>query len=128
LDATPSTYDSLPVYDHTFFQDINQLVQNNPVRRQDKAMIGLLKDLGIERGKTFEPTDTQKRAMDEGLQLAYAKMQTDFTTDGRILLPLWKGKNHWAIWNLQKARQSWAFLLKMMTSYSSMSVQMRISM
>jgi hypothetical protein len=109
LDATPSAYDSLPVYDHTFFQDINQLVQNNPVRRQDKAMIGLLKDLGIEKGKPFEPTDTQKRAMDEGLKLAYAKMQTDFITDGRILLPLWKGKNHWAIWNFAEGQAELGF-------------------
>jgi hypothetical protein len=109
LDATPSAYDSLPVYDHTFFQDIDQLVQNNPVRRQDKAMIGLLKGLGIEKGKPFEPSDIQKRAMDEGLKLAYAKMQNDFLTDGRILLPLWKGQNHWMIWNFAAGQAELGF-------------------
>jgi len=67
-------------------------------------MIGLLKDLGIEKGKPFIPNDTQKRAMDEGLKLAYAKMQTDFTTEGRILLPLWKGKNQWMMWNFAKGQ------------------------
>jgi len=109
LDATNTPYGSLPTYDHTFFQDINQLVQNNPVRRQDKAMIALLKDLGIEKGKPFNPNDDQKRAMNEGLKLAYAKMQTDFITEGRILLPLWKGKNQWMIWNFAKGQPQLGF-------------------
>lgn len=109
LDATHKPYGSLPTYDHTYFQDINQLVQNNPVRRQDKAMIALLKDLGIEKGKPFKPSDTQKRAMDEGLKLAYAKMQIDFITEGRILLPLWKGKNQWMMWNFAKGQAQLGF-------------------
>jgi hypothetical protein len=109
LEATPSNYNSLPTYDHTFFQDINDLVQNNPVRRQDKAMIALLKNLGIEKGGPFEPTEIQRRAMDEGLKLAYAKMQTDFTTEGRILLPLWQGKNQWMIWNFAKGQAQLGF-------------------
>jgi hypothetical protein len=109
LDATNTPYGSLPIYDHTYFQDINQLVQNNPVRRQDKAMIALLKDLGIEKGKPFNPNDVQKRAMNEGLKLAYAKMQTDFITEGRILLPLWKGKNQWMMWNFAKGQPQLGF-------------------
>ena len=109
LDATHKPYGGLPTYDHTFFQDINQLVQNNPVRRQDKAMIALLKGLGIEKGKPFNPNDDQKRAINEGVKLAYAKMQTDFTTEGRILLPLWKGKNQWMIWNFAKGQPQLGF-------------------
>lgn len=109
LDATHKPYGSLPTYDYTYFQDINHLVQNNPVRRQDKAMIALLKDLGIEKGKPFDPNDAQKRAMNEGLKLAYAKMQTDFTTEGRILLPLWKGKSQWMIWNFAKGQPQLGF-------------------
>jgi hypothetical protein len=109
LDATHTPYGSLPVYDYTYFQDINQLVQNNPVRRQDKAMIGLLKDLGIEKGKPFEPTEIQKRAMNEGLKLAYAKMQSDFTTEGNILKRLWEGKNQWMFWNFAKGQPQLGF-------------------
>ena len=51
----------------------------------------------------------KKRAMNEGLKLAYAKMQTDFTTEGRILLPLWKGKNQWMIWNFAKGQAQLGF-------------------
>ncbi len=109
LDATHKFYSSLPVYNHIYFEDMNQLVQNNPVRRQDKAMIALLKDLGIEKGKPFKPSDSQKSAMKEGLKLAWAKMQKDFTTEGRILKPLWKGKNQWMFWNFAKGQAQLGF-------------------
>jgi hypothetical protein len=103
LDATEKSYDSLPYYNYTFFQDINDVVQNNPIRTQDKAMVSLLKDLGIVKGKPFEPTDRQKKAMNEGLLLAYASMQKYFVTPGKSMEPLWKDesgkpKTHWMFW------------------------------
>ena len=109
LDATDKVYGGLPTYDFTFFLDINDLIQNNPVRRQDKAMVGLLKDLGIEKGKPFSPTELQKQAMNEGINLAYNKMQSDFLTEGNLLMPLWKGKNHWAFWNFEKGQSEIGF-------------------
>lgn len=109
LDATPSRYNSLPVYDYTFFQDMNDVVQNNPVRPQDKAMVELLKALGIEKGKPFEPNEEQKRAMNEGLKLAYAHMYSLFTTPGRAMIPLWKGKSQWQVWKFSEGQAEAGF-------------------
>ncbi|WP_230641668.1 DUF1214 domain-containing protein [Vibrio campbellii] len=104
LNATNVDYDCLPYYNETFFQDVNDVVQNNPIREQDKVMVSLLKDLGIEKGKPFNPTDKQLKAMREGLLLAYAHMQKRFVTDGDTISPLWRDENgkplsQWAIWN-----------------------------
>jgi len=99
LDATPSGYDCLPYYDHTFFEDINEVIQDNPIRQQDKVMVSLLKTLGIEKGKAFAPNEEQKRAMAEGLALAFDSMQSFFTTEGQSMVPLWKGKAQWQVWN-----------------------------
>ncbi len=99
LDATPVPYNSLPTYDHTYFEDINDVVQNNPIRPQDKAMVALLKDFGIEKGIEFKPTEEQKSAMQEGLALAYDSMQAYFTTEGKAMLPLWKEKSQWQVWD-----------------------------
>jgi len=99
LDATPHPYNSLPVYDHTFFEDINDVIQQNPIREQDKVMVSLLRDLGIEKGKPFNPSEEQKQAMKEGLELAYQSMQAFFITEGKAMIPLWKGKTQWQIWN-----------------------------
>jgi len=104
IDATEKTYDSLPYYNYTYFQDINDVVQGNPVRPQDKAMVSLLKDLGIEKGKPFDPTDRQTRAMFEGLKYAYASMQDFFVAPGKSTVPLWVDrdgnlKSQWLVWD-----------------------------
>ena len=99
IDAYSSSYDCLPYYDYTFFEDINDFIQANPVREKDKVMVNLLKDLGIKKGKDFNPTSQQKKAMQDGLDLAYASMQSFFTTEGKSMVPLWKGKSQWQIWD-----------------------------
>ena len=103
LDATDVGYDCLPYYDETFFEDINDFVQQNPVRTQDRAMISLLKDLGIEKGKPFKPTPVQKKAIAEGLQIAYDYMQDYFITEGKGCIPLWPGESQWQVWNFADA-------------------------
>ena len=37
--------------------------------------------------------------MNEGLALAYDSMQSFFTTEGKSMVPLWKGKTQWQVWN-----------------------------
>lgn len=109
IDAYQSNYDCLPYYDHTFFQDINDFIQANPIRPQDKAMVNLLKDFGIVKGQPFNPTEAQKKAMQEGLDLAYASMQSYFTTEGKAMVPLWKGKSQWQVWNFAKGQPQIGF-------------------
>ncbi len=104
ISASDIPYDCLPYYNFSYFQDINDYIQNNPIREQDKVMVSLLKDLGIEKGKPFEPTEIQKKAMNEGLELAYASMQNFFTAPGKATIPLWKDKNgklksQWLVWD-----------------------------
>jgi len=98
LDATEVGYDCLPYFDETFFQDINDFVQQNPIREKDKAMVSLLKDLGIEKGKEFKPSPIQEKAIAEGLALAYDHMQSYFITEGKGCIPLWPGKSQWQVW------------------------------
>lgn len=113
-DATEASYDSLPYYNYTFFEDINDVVQSNPVRPQDKIMISLLKDLGIEKGKPFQPTERQKKAFQEGLTLAYAWMQDFFVTPGKATVPLWRTpegelKSQWLVWDFAPGQPQLGF-------------------
>ena len=113
-EASEVPYDSLPYYNHTYFQDLNDYVQNNPIRPQDKIMVNFLKDLGIEKGKPFEPTDRQMEAMNEGLVLAYAAMQRYFVEPGLATVPLWKNedgslKNQWLVWDFAEGQPQLGF-------------------
>lgn len=109
IHVNPHSFNSLPTYDETFFQDINDIVQNNPVRRQDKAMIPLLKDLGIEKAQPFNPSEIQKRAINEGTALAWETMQYFFNTPGKTMFPLWKGKSQWQVWNFGEGQPQLGF-------------------
>lgn len=108
LDAYPKKYGSLPTYDESFFQDIYDVISREPTRPQDKAMMGLLAGIGIEKGKPYNPTADQKRAMLEGIELAYASMQSYFTGEGRSMLPWWKDKK-WYVWNFAEGQADAGF-------------------
>ncbi|MEZ8824534.1 DUF1214 domain-containing protein [Vibrio amylolyticus] len=116
LDATDVAYDSLPYYNDTFFQDINDVIQENPVRDQDKAMASLLKDLGIEKGKSFKPTEEQTQAMQEGVLMAYAHMQSKFIEPDQTVSALWRDEDgkpisQWSFWNFgPQAQQGFPFI------------------
>jgi len=102
-DATDLPYDCLPYYNMTFIEDINDVVQNNPVREKDRAIYSMLQSIGIKKGEEFNPTPIQKKAALEGLELAYSYMQKKFTTEGETVAPLWvkdgKKLSEWSFWN-----------------------------
>jgi hypothetical protein len=103
LDATGLPYDCLPYYNMTFIEDINDVVQNNPIREKDRAIYSMLQSIGIKKDESFNPTPVQKKAALEGLELAYAYMQKKFVTEGETVAPLWvkdgEKLSEWSFWN-----------------------------
>ena len=103
MDVTDLPYDCLPYYNITFIEDINDVVQNNPVREKDRAVYSMLQSIGIKKGEEFDPTPIQKKAALEGLELAYSYMQKKFITEGETVAPLWvkdgQKLSEWSFWN-----------------------------
>ncbi|MFC1833745.1 DUF1254 domain-containing protein [Thermodesulfobacteriota bacterium] len=108
IDAYPKVWNTLPTYDITFFQDIAAVVQNEPVLGRDKAMMGLLAGIGIEKGKPFKPDAEMKRALEEGIKLAYDHMQHYFTTPGKAMAPYWQGRR-WQVWKFAEGQPEKGF-------------------
>lgn len=109
IHVNPIAFNCLPTYDHTFFEDIDHLIQSNPIRAQDKAMVPLLEGLGIVKGQPFNPNEIQKKAINEGTKLAWETMQYYFYTPGKAMLPLWKGKSEWQVWKFGKGQPQLGF-------------------
>src|SRR5262245_58876026 len=63
VDPANQRYPTLPFYDERHFEDMHAIFSVEPVRDHDKVMVGMLRSLGIEKGKPFAPDDTTKRAM-----------------------------------------------------------------
>ncbi|MDH4003062.1 MAG: DUF1254 domain-containing protein, partial [Xanthomonadales bacterium] len=66
MDVTDLSYDCLPYYNMTFIEDINDVVQNNPIREKDRAIYSMLQSIGIKKDEEFNPTPIQQKAALEG--------------------------------------------------------------
>lgn len=67
-------------YDEKYFELLHEGFTYEPVRPQDKHMLGLLASLGIERGKPYNPDDKTRRAMRQAAIDAWYYMQQRFDT------------------------------------------------
>jgi hypothetical protein len=75
IDVFPEPLNTLPVYDMTFWTDLDAVIQREPVLERDKVMMNSLAYLGIEKGKPFEPDAEMEASLLEGLDCAYRAMQ-----------------------------------------------------
>ena len=55
VDVIDIVYDNIIPYDLRFFQSLDRMIQFEPWLDRDRAMIDLLKSVGIEKGKPFNP-------------------------------------------------------------------------
>jgi hypothetical protein len=55
LDVSDIVFDATIPYDVRFFQSLDRMIQNEPWMERDKVMIDMLRSVGIEKGKPFNP-------------------------------------------------------------------------
>ncbi|WP_163886859.1 DUF1214 domain-containing protein [Aliiruegeria sabulilitoris] len=106
VDVKENPVNTLPVYDMTYFTDLNTVIQREPVLAQDKVMMGMLASLGMVRGATFEPDEETQAALLEGLECAYDTMQAHFIE--RSVAPLWEDRQ-WGIWSFAEGQPEAGF-------------------
>jgi hypothetical protein len=78
VDPANQRYPTLPFYDERHFEDMHDIMSVEPVREHDKVMMGMLKSLGIEKGKPFAPDETARRAMRQAAIDAWFYLQQWF--------------------------------------------------
>jgi len=67
--ATPPT-------DFEYWKVVNDYVQSEPLADRDRFFYAWLQDLGMEKGKTFEPSEYQLSVLNEGLEVGMAMAQS----------------------------------------------------
>jgi hypothetical protein len=92
-DVKDVLFDSTIRYDDSFFTGLNRIVQSEPWLERDRAMIDLLRTLGIEKGKPFAPSAQTKEALHTGVQEAHRQLAATYDAG---LPPFFDG-THWTV-------------------------------
>lgn len=78
VDAVDSVYDNTIPYDIRFFELLDQFVQREPWLQRDRVMISVLKSIGIEQGKLFEPSAELKTVLEAAAAEARNWLETNY--------------------------------------------------
>ncbi len=94
VDCIDTDFDSTIPYDLRFFQMLDRFIQREPWLERDKAMIGALKTIGIEKGKPFAPDAKTKEILEDAIAEAHAYLDSRL---GAIFDPPFNEGKHWAL-------------------------------
>ena len=94
VDAIDVVYDNTIPYDLRFFQSLDRMVQIEPWLERDKAMIDMLKSIGIEKGKTFNPDAKTKAILSDAVAEAHAYLDSRYET---VFEPPFDPSARWAL-------------------------------
>lgn len=92
-DAADVVFDSTIRYDATFFSSLDRIVQSEPWLPRDRAMIDVLRSLGIEKGKPFNPDAKAKAALETGVREAKAWLEAKYDAG----LPAFYTGSRWTV-------------------------------
>lgn len=90
IDASDVVFDATTPYDLRFFESLHRMIQAEPWRERDAAMVEPLKSLGIERGKSFRPDTNMRHMLNEAGQEARIYLESHYRT-----LPSFYEGEHW---------------------------------
>jgi hypothetical protein len=93
VDAIDVVFDSTIPYDLRFFQSLDRIVQHEPWLDRDKAMIDVLRTIGIEKGKPFLPDADRRTLLNAAAIEAHASLDARYEAS---FAPFYEGA-HWSL-------------------------------
>ena len=94
VDVIDDVYDATIPYDMRFFDSLNRIVQTEPWLDRDRVMIDCLKTLGIEKGKSYHPSDEVATATKRGMDEAHAWVEVNYE---KLYAQPFNPGLHWAL-------------------------------
>jgi hypothetical protein len=72
VDVSMKAFNTVHASDVTYFDEINQIVQEEPNSAQSPEILGLLASIGIEKGRPFEPDARMLKILEEAADVGSA--------------------------------------------------------
>lgn len=111
VDAYPKIWDTLPKYDLSYFKDLAEVINEEPILERDLVMMGMLNSIGIRKGRPFEPDAVTKRILEKAISDAHAYLQHLFLEEAFVN---YIEGTQWATHNLpaEQAKAGWPFVTR----------------
>jgi len=87
VDMFGKVFDGIVRYDESFYASLAKMVNEEPVLPRDKEMLGMLRTLGIEKGKEFKPDDATQAVLRQAINEAHAWFMRRLVTYGERYWP-----------------------------------------
>ncbi|WNC74196.1 DUF1254 domain-containing protein [Thalassotalea psychrophila] len=78
IDVAGKHIDALPKFDASYFVDLHKVLQEEKLEERDKVALGMLRELGIEKGVEFNITKAQQNALNEAAKDAHMYMINEY--------------------------------------------------
>jgi hypothetical protein len=104
IDVAGKPFEGIVVYDDSFYDSLAKMVNEEAVQPRDLAAMGLLRSIGIEKGKPFQP-DAATRAV---LKSAIAEAHAGFMAANTLVTPYWPG-GQWGLPDSVGAKTGFTF-------------------
>jgi hypothetical protein len=72
FNASGNAHNTIHANDYRFYEEVNQIVQEEPTEAIDPETLGLLASIGIEKGKPFAPDARMKKILTEAAAVGNA--------------------------------------------------------
>ena len=76
INASGKAFNTIHAMDFSFFEEVNEVVQEEPTSAMDPETLGLLAAIGIEKGKPFAPDERMKKILTEAAAVGNATART----------------------------------------------------
>ena len=94
VDVVDVVYDNIIPYDLRFFQSLDRMIQIEPWLDRDRSMIDLLKSIGIEKGKPFNPDESRKAILNVAASDAHDYLDARYE---EVFQPPFDASARWAL-------------------------------
>jgi len=72
VNLSGQTFNTIHANDYSYFEEINAIIQEEPVDNVDPELLGLLAAIGIEKGKPFAPDERMKALLNDAAAVGNA--------------------------------------------------------
>jgi hypothetical protein len=72
IDMSDKSYNTISPNDFSFYEDLNQVIQKEPIDSLDPETRGLVASIGIVKGKPFKPDARMKKLLTEAVAIGNA--------------------------------------------------------